>query len=324
MALPIPSPLVFTVTTQKTELVTPAKPTPHEIKELSDMDDQKVLRCHLPAIMFYRNSPSMGGKRDPVKVIREALAQTLVFYYPLAGHLKEEGPGGKLIVECAGQGEWFVEADADIRFQDFVEAEALFPPYRFLNQILYDVPGSSEILNAPLLLIQPPALTTTTTANRRSAPPAIITIAGFYHAYDNYMTYAFSHDELKPLARTFTDSLVELGNLKLEHLPQQHHGSALTLPCYHWGTTQNLKRAVLWLSENLTFDVDARIHLFECNIRVLGGLVSAHILATDSTNSLVQRNYKNQLLILPEDLRRRFLPAFDTPTGLPYAWINLK
>ncbi|CAL5391571.1 unnamed protein product [Camellia sinensis] len=74
-----------------------------------------------------------------------------------------------------------------------------------------------------------PALATTTTANRRSAPPAIITIAGFYHAYDNYMTYAFPHDELKPLAKTFTDSLVELGNLKLEHLPQQHHGSALTL-----------------------------------------------------------------------------------------------
>ncbi|KAI8002890.1 Alpha-mannosidase I MNS5 [Camellia lanceoleosa] len=89
------------------------------------------------------------------------------------------------------------------------------------------------------------------------------------------MTYAFLHDELKPLAKTFTDSLVELGNLK-------------------------------------------------CNIRVLGGLVSAHILATDSTNRLVQRNYKNQLLILAEDLRRRFLPAFDTPTGLPYAWINLK
>ncbi|GMP32715.1 hypothetical protein CsSME_00006351 [Camellia sinensis var. sinensis] len=137
----------------------------------------------------------------------------------------------------------------------------------------------------------------------------------FYHGYDNYMTYGLVHDELKPLAKTFTDSLVQLRNLKLEHLPQQHHGSALTLveslsrvyvntvsvsqPCYHWGTTQNLKRAVLWLPENLTFHVDARIHLLQCNIRVLGGLVSAHILATDSTNSLVQRNYKNQLLILP-------------------------
>lgn len=51
----------------------------------------------------------------------------------------------------------------------------------------------------------------------------------FYHAYDNYMMYAFPHDELKPLTKTFTDSLSELGNLKLEHLPQQYNGSALTL-----------------------------------------------------------------------------------------------
>ncbi|CAL5362094.1 unnamed protein product [Camellia sinensis] len=151
----------------------------------------------------------------------------------------------------------------------------------------------------------------------------------FYHAYDNYMTYAFPHDELKPIAKTYTDSLVELGNLKLEHLPQEYNGSALTLieslsSLVIMGNDTEFERAVLWLSENLTFDVDARINLFECNIRVLGGLVSAHILATDSTNRLVQGKYKNQLLILAEDLGQRFLPAFDTPTGLPFAWINLK
>ncbi|CAL5441302.1 unnamed protein product [Camellia sinensis] len=151
----------------------------------------------------------------------------------------------------------------------------------------------------------------------------------FYHAYDNYMTYAFPHDELKPVAKTYTDSLVELGNLKLEHLPQEYNGSALTLieslsSLVIMGNDTEFERAVLWLSENLTFDVDARINLFECNIRVLGGLVSAHILATDSTNRLVQGKYKNQLLILAEDLGQRFLPAFDTPTGLPFAWINLK
>lgn len=37
----------------------------------------------------------------------------------------------------------------------------------------------------------------------------------FYHAYDNYMTYAFPHDELKPLTKSFTDSLSELGNLNV-------------------------------------------------------------------------------------------------------------
>ncbi|XP_057479781.1 alpha-mannosidase I MNS5-like [Actinidia eriantha] len=151
----------------------------------------------------------------------------------------------------------------------------------------------------------------------------------FYHAYDNYMTYAFPHDELKPLTKTYTDSLIELGNLKLDRLPQEYNGSALTLveslsSLVIMGNNTEFERAVLWLSENLTFDVDARINLFECNIRILGGLVSAHILATDSTNRLVQGNYKNQLLSLADDLGRRFLPAFDTPTGLPYAWINLK
>ncbi|KAL3512938.1 hypothetical protein ACH5RR_025655 [Cinchona calisaya] len=151
----------------------------------------------------------------------------------------------------------------------------------------------------------------------------------FYHAYDNYMMYAFPHDELKPLTKAFTDSLSELGNLKLEHLPQKYKGSALSLieslsSLVILGNHTEFEKGVFWLSENLTFDVDARINLFECNIRVLGGLVSAHILATDSTNRLVQGTYKNQLLDLAEDLGRRFLPAFDTPTGLPYAWVNLK
>jgi hypothetical protein len=31
----------------------------------------------------------------------------------------------------------------------------------------------------------------------------------FYHAYDSYITYAFPHDELKPLSKTYTDSLGE-------------------------------------------------------------------------------------------------------------------
>ncbi|KAJ0048547.1 hypothetical protein Pint_15380 [Pistacia integerrima] len=151
----------------------------------------------------------------------------------------------------------------------------------------------------------------------------------FYHAYENYLAYAFPHDELKPLSKSFTDSLSELGNLRLEHLPQDYNGSALTLieslsSLVILGNNTEFERAVLWLSENLTFDVDARINLFECNIRVLGGLVSAHMLATDSANRLVQGSYRNQLLTLAEDLGRRFLPAFDTPTGLPYAWINLK
>ncbi|KAK4394608.1 Alpha-mannosidase I MNS5 [Sesamum angolense] len=90
----------------------------------------------------------------------------------------------------------------------------------------------------------------------------------FYHAYDNYMMYAFPHDELKPLSKSFTDSLSELGNLRLEHLPQGYNGSALSLieslsSLAILGNHTEFEKAVLWLSENLSFDVDARINLFE-------------------------------------------------------------
>ncbi|ONI05458.1 hypothetical protein PRUPE_5G008500 [Prunus persica] len=51
------------------------------------------------------------------------------------------------------------------------------------------------------------------------------------------------------------------------------------------GNNTEFQSSVVWLSENLTL-VDARVNLVECNIRVLGGLVSGHLLATDSTDRL--------------------------------------
>ncbi|GLT55587.1 hypothetical protein SLA2020_286970 [Shorea laevis] len=150
MAGSITTSLAFTVRRRKPELVAPAKPTPHEFKQLSDIDDQEGLRFQIPVIQFYKYDPSMHGK-DPVKVIREALAQTLVFYYPFAGRLRE-GPGRKLVVECTGEGVVFIEADADVTLQQF--GDALQPPFPCLEELLFDVPGSGGVLNCPLLLIQ--------------------------------------------------------------------------------------------------------------------------------------------------------------------------
>ncbi|XP_062151929.1 benzyl alcohol O-benzoyltransferase-like [Alnus glutinosa] len=144
------TPLVFTVRRCKPELVAPAKPTPHEFKQLSDIDDQEGFRFQVPLIHFYRYNPSTHGK-DPVKVIREALKQALVFYYPFAGRLRE-GPGRKLVVECTGEGVMFIEADADVTLQQF--GDALQPPFPCMEELLFDVPGSGGILNCPLLLIQ--------------------------------------------------------------------------------------------------------------------------------------------------------------------------
>ncbi|KAG5596755.1 hypothetical protein H5410_037987 [Solanum commersonii] len=149
------SQLVFTVRRQKTELIAPAKPTPRETKLLSDIDDQEGLRFQIPVINFYRkdsySNSSMGGNHDPIKVIKKAIAETLVFFYPFAGRLRE-GNGRKLMVDCTGEGFMFVEADADVTLEEF--GDELQPPFPCLEELLYDVPGSAGVLNCPLLLIQ--------------------------------------------------------------------------------------------------------------------------------------------------------------------------
>ena len=93
----------------------------------------------------------MAGK-DPVQIIRQALAETLVFYYPFAGRLRE-GPNRKLMVDCTGEGVIFIEADADVWLDQFGDTD-LKPPFPCFEEILYDVPGSNGITDCPLLLIQ--------------------------------------------------------------------------------------------------------------------------------------------------------------------------
>ncbi|KAL7135399.1 hypothetical protein ABFS83_11G092800 [Erythranthe nasuta] len=141
--------LTFKVTRQNPELIPPAKPTPHEFKPLSDIDDQEGLRFQIPVIQFFRNIPFIQA--DPVHVIRAAVSEALVFYYPFAGRLREVADR-KLVVECTGEGVMFIEADADVSLQQF--GDDLQPPFPCLEELLYDVPGSSGVVNSPLLLIQ--------------------------------------------------------------------------------------------------------------------------------------------------------------------------
>ncbi|OIW07861.1 hypothetical protein TanjilG_19962 [Lupinus angustifolius] len=144
------SSLVFQVKRYPPELVAPANPTPREVKLLSDIDDQKGLRYNIPLVLFYHYEASMAGK-DPVDVIRQALSKTLVYYYPFAGRLRE-GPNGKLVVDCNGEGVMFIEADANVTLDQF--GKDLYPPFPCFDELLYNVPGSDGMINCPLLLIQ--------------------------------------------------------------------------------------------------------------------------------------------------------------------------
>ncbi|XP_021766402.1 benzyl alcohol O-benzoyltransferase-like [Chenopodium quinoa] len=142
------TPLVLNVTRGEPELVCPAKDTPREQKLVSDIDDQEGLRFQMPAIMFYRADPSMQGK-DPVKVVKDALAKALVFFYPYAGRLVE-GSKRKLIVDCTGEGVPFIEAEADATLEDFGEIHPPFP----LEELLYEIPNTDAMVGTPLLIVQ--------------------------------------------------------------------------------------------------------------------------------------------------------------------------
>ncbi|XP_071721318.1 benzyl alcohol O-benzoyltransferase-like [Rutidosis leptorrhynchoides] len=146
----INTPLKFTVRRCAPELIVPAKPTPREVKHLSDIDSQEIVRIQFPVVFFYHADPKLGNE-NPASVIKEALAKVLVYYYPLAGRLKED-QSRKLMVDCTGEGVLFIEAEADVTLKEF--GDFVHPPFPCSEELAYDVPGSSSILDSPLLLIQ--------------------------------------------------------------------------------------------------------------------------------------------------------------------------
>ncbi|POS87080.1 hypothetical protein EPUL_002923, partial [Erysiphe pulchra] len=98
------------------------------------------------------------------------------------------------------------------------------------------------------------------------------------------------------------------------------------------------------------FDVDSKVQVFETVIRGVGGLLSAHLFAAgelpisryhpenatyDTSKTLGKGEipeikwsnglkYNGQLLRLALNLAERLLPAFYTPTGIPYPRVNLR
>ncbi|XP_042611874.1 mannosyl-oligosaccharide 1,2-alpha-mannosidase IA-like [Cyprinus carpio] len=71
--------------------------------------------------------------------------------------------------------------------------------------------------------------------------------------------------------------------------------------------------ATEWVESNLDFNMNAEISVFEVNIRFVGGLLSAYYLSGKEV-------FRRKAVELGEKL----LPAFKTPTGIPWALLNLK
>jgi ER degradation enhancer, mannosidase alpha-like 2 len=128
--------------------------------------------------------------------------------------------------------------------------------------------------------------------------------AEFLHAWNAYKQYAWGHDELKPLSKQHRDWY----GASLYMTPVD---SLDTMILMGLNTEANDARELI--TQNLSFDQDVEVKNFEITIRLLGGLLSSYQLTGDK-----------RLLGLAEDLGNRLLPAFNSPTGMPYVYVNLK
>ncbi len=79
------------------------------------------------------------------------------------------------------------------------------------------------------------------------------------------------------------------------------------------GLSQQADEARKLIDTQLNFNQDIYVKDFEITIRLLGGLLSGYQLTGDK-----------RLLELADDLGRRMLPMFDSPTGMPYEYVNLR
>ncbi len=126
----------------------------------------------------------------------------------------------------------------------------------------------------------------------------------FVHAWQGYQKYAWGSDYLKPLSKTGANWY----KVSFVMTPVDAYDTMVLM-----GLTREAQQAKELILQNLSFDHDIYVKVFEFNIRLLGGLLSAY-----------QLNGDVRFLQLAKDLGRRLLPAFASPTGMPYRYVNLK
>ncbi len=126
----------------------------------------------------------------------------------------------------------------------------------------------------------------------------------FLHAWNSYHQYAWGHDELRPL----TDQPFDWYGTSLLMTPVDALDTMILM-----GLKPQADEDRRLIDTQLSFDKDIYVKNFEITIRLLGALQSSYELTGDP-----------RLLALAEDLGTRLLPAFNSPTGMPYVYVNLK
>ncbi|HEY1771880.1 MAG TPA: glycoside hydrolase family 47 protein [Gammaproteobacteria bacterium] len=162
----------------------------------------------------------------------------------------------------------------------------------------------AKLLLVATLLLLPGIIYADAAAPEDPAITAARVKTEFLHAWDDYVKYAWGHDELMPLSKK----------------PKDWYGQSLLMTPVDaldtlviMGLKDQADKDRELIDTQLNFDKDIYVKNFEITIRLLGGLLSSYELTHDP-----------KLLALAKDLGTRLLPAFDSPTGMPYQFVNLR
>ncbi|KAL0965378.1 hypothetical protein UPYG_G00280530 [Umbra pygmaea] len=123
----------------------------------------------------------------------------------------------------------------------------------------------------------------------------------FRHAWKGYKQFAWGHDELKPVSKSYAEWF-GLGLTLVDALDTM----------WILGLTEEFKEARNWVETELTFSKDVDVNLFESTIRILGGLLSTYHLTGD-----------DMFLEKAKDIGLRLMPAFKTPSKIPFSDVNI-
>lgn len=121
--------------------------------------------------------------------------------------------------------------------------------------------------------------------------------------WEAYKHYAWGHDVLKPLSKSYKDWYKE----PLYISPIDAYTTLLLM-----GLDKEAKEIENYVVDSLNFDKDLDAKIFEVNIRILGGLLAMY-----------EWSENPAVLAKAKDFGDRMMPAFDTPTGIPTYWVNL-
>uniref|UniRef100_A0A914XIA6 alpha-1,2-Mannosidase n=1 Tax=Plectus sambesii TaxID=2011161 RepID=A0A914XIA6_9BILA len=127
-------------------------------------------------------------------------------------------------------------------------------------------------------------------------------VGAFKHAWAGYKKYAWGKDQLRPISKSF----------------QEWFGTGLTIvdsldTMLIFGLNEEFAESKTWVENELSFDKNVYVSLFETTIRMLGGLLSAYHLSGERI-----------FLDKATDLGLRLAGAFESPSPVPFSDVNLR